>query len=259
MARIRDPAREKAYTLWKEAGGRKAPKGILKEIAKILNKSESLIRKWKNTDEWDNGNVTNNTDSNITNGNGNVTNRKSLIKQAKSMVIAGRTLKEASDQTGLSETSLKNYSARENWIEKQEKYLENLHQKTLSQYEEQYLQDTKMSITLIHNLMVETYRDKLQDNVNFQKIGLRDGMINLFTKAMKAQSSLLGIISTDKMADINLKKMQLDLEKEKFIITSELKRLEILTKSDNINTTEEQKEDSDVDKNIEKWVDEVWK
>lgn len=107
--------------------------------------------------------------------------------------------------------------------------------------------------------MVETYRDKLQDNVNFQKIGLRDGMINLFTKAMKAQSSLLGIISTDKMADINLKKMQLDLEKEKFIITSELKRLEILTKSDNINTTEEQKEDSDVDKNIEKWVDEVWK
>lgn len=259
MARIRDPAREKAYTLWKEAGGRKAPKGILKEIAETLNKSESLIRKWKNNDKWEKGNVTNKSNSNVTNSNSDVTNRKELIKQAKSMVVSGNTLKETSTKLNINENTLRTYSAKEKWIEKQEKYLENLHQKTLSQYEEQYIQDTKMSITLIHNLMVETYRDKLQDNVNFQKIGLRDGMINLFTKAMKAQSSLLGIISTDKMADINLKKMQLDLEKEKFIITSELKRLEILTKSDNINTTEEQKEDSDVDKNIDKWVDEVWK
>ena len=259
MARIRDPARDRAYTLWKEAGGEKAPKGILKEIAETLNKSESLIRKWKNNDKWEKGNVTNKSNSNVTNGNSNVTNKKELIKQAKSMVVSGNTLKETSTKLNINENTLRTYSAKEKWIEKQEKYLENLHQKTLSQYEEQYIQDTKMSITLIHNLMVETYRDKLQDNVNFQKIGLRDGMINLFTKAMKAQSSLLGIISTDKMADINLKKMQLDLEKEKFIITSELKRLEILTKSDNINTTEEQKEDSDVDKNIEKWVDEVWK
>ena len=259
MARIRDPARDRAYTLWKEAGGEKAPKGILKEIAETLNKSESLIRKWKNNDKWEKGNVTNKSNSNVTNDNSNVTNKKELIKQAKSMVVSGNTLKETSTKLNINENTLRTYSAKEKWIEKQEKYLENLHQKTLSQYEEQYIQDTKMSITLIHNLMVETYRDKLQDNVNFQKIGLRDGMINLFTKAMKAQSSLLGIISTDKMADINLKKMQLDLEKEKFIITSELKRLEILTKSDNINTTEEQKEDSDVDKNIEKWVDEVWK
>lgn len=259
MARIRDPARDRAYTLWKEAGGEKAPKGILKEIAETLNKSESLIRKWKNNDKWEKGNVTNKSNSNVTNDNSNVTNKKELIKQAKSMVVSGNTLKETSTKLNINENTLRTYSAKEKWIEKQEKYLENLHQKTLSQYEEQYLQDTKMSITLIHNLMVETYRDKLQDNVNFQKIGLRDGMINLFTKAMKAQSSLLGIISTDKMADINLKKMQLDLEKEKFIITSELKRLEILTKSDNINTTEERKEDLDVDKNIEKWVDEVWK
>lgn len=253
MARIRDPARDKAREIYLNN------KNITnREIANILKVDEKKIATWKHRDNWE---CSTTKKKNVVQQNDNcsTTNRKSLIKQAKSMVLKGSTLKEASEQTSVNLRTLEAYSARENWIEKQEKYLENLHQKTLSQYEEQYLQDTKMSITLIHNLMVETYRDKLQDNVNFQKIGLRDGMINLFTKAMKAQSSLLGIISTDKMADINLKKMQLDLEKEKFIITSELKRLEILTKSDNINTTEEQKEDSDVDKNIEKWVDEVWK
>lgn len=253
MARIRDPARDKAKEIYL------SNKNITnREIANTLGVDEKKIATWKYRDNWE---CSTTKKKNVVQQNDDcsTTNRKKLIKKAKAMVIAGNTLKETSEKVGIPLSTLSEYSSREKWIEKQEKYLENLHQKTLSQYEEQYLQDTKMSITLIHNLMVETYRDKLQDNVNFQKIGLRDGMINLFTKAMKAQSSLLGIISTDKMADINLKKMQLDLEKEKFIITSELKRLEILTKSDNINTTEEQKEDSDVDKNIEKWVDEVWK
>lgn len=253
MARMRDPARDKAKEIY--LSNRNITN---REIANILGVDEKKIATWKYRDNWE---CSTTTKKNVVQQNDDcsTTNRKKLIKKAKAMVIAGNTLKETSEKVRIPLSTLSEYSSREKWIEKQEKYLENLHQKTLSQYEEQYLQDTKMSITLIHNLMVETYRDKLQDNVNFQKIGLRDGMINLFTKAMKAQSSLLGIISTDKMADINLKKMQLDLEKEKFIITSELKRLEILTKSDNINTTEEQKEDSDVDKNIEKWVDEVWK
>ena len=253
MARIRDPARDKAKEIY--LSNRNITN---REIANTLGVDEKKIATWKYRDNWE---CSTTKKKNVVQQNDDcsTTNRKKLIKKAKAMVIAGNTLKETSEKVGIPLSTLSEYSSREKWIEKQEKYLENLHQKTLSQYEEQYLQDTKMSITLIHNLMVETYRDKLQDNVNFQKIGLRDGMINLFTKAMKAQSSLLGIISTDKMADINLKKMQLDLEKEKFIITSELKRLEILTKSDNINTTEERKEDSDVDKNIEKWVDEVWK
>ena len=253
MARIRDPARNKAKEIY--LSNRNITN---REIANTLGVDEKKIATWKYRDNWE---CSTTKKKNVVQQNDDcsTTNRKKLIKKAKAMVIAGNTLKETSEKVGIPLSTLSEYSSREKWIEKQEKYLENLHQKTLSQYEEQYLQDTKMSITLIHNLMVETYRDKLQDNVNFQKIGLRDGMINLFTKAMKAQSSLLGIISTDKMADINLKKMQLDLEKEKFIITSELKRLEILTKSDNINTTEERKEDSDVDKNIEKWVDEVWK
>ncbi|MFR4478217.1 MAG: terminase small subunit [Fusobacterium sp.] len=52
MARIRDPARDKAKELWLEAGGENAPKGILKEIAEKLNVSEGTIRGWKAKDKW---------------------------------------------------------------------------------------------------------------------------------------------------------------------------------------------------------------
>lgn len=54
MARNRDPARDKAFELWKDAGGEKAPKGILKEIADKLALSEGTIRGWKARDKWSN-------------------------------------------------------------------------------------------------------------------------------------------------------------------------------------------------------------
>ena len=86
MARIRDPARDKAFELWKEAGGERAPKGILKEIAETLEKSETLIRKWKNIDEWSSDKNTSNnvsksniSKSNVTKSNGNVTNEKKAL------------------------------------------------------------------------------------------------------------------------------------------------------------------------------------
>ncbi|MEG9320433.1 terminase small subunit [Fusobacterium varium] len=81
MARIRDPARDKAFELWKEAGGERAPKGILKEIAETLEKSETLIRKWKNIDEWssDKNTFNNVSKSNVTKSNGNVTNEKKAL------------------------------------------------------------------------------------------------------------------------------------------------------------------------------------
>jgi len=58
MARARSPARDKAYTLYKQSKGKK----LLKDIATELDVSDSQIRKWKNQDKWDdqmNGNVTN--------------------------------------------------------------------------------------------------------------------------------------------------------------------------------------------------------
>ena len=70
MPRARSPERDLAYQLWLDSGKKKK----LKDIAEELGVSETLIRKWKNQDNW-NGNVTNP-------ANGNVTKQKA-VKAAK--------------------------------------------------------------------------------------------------------------------------------------------------------------------------------
>ncbi|MEC0765726.1 phage terminase small subunit [Bacillus atrophaeus] len=69
MPRPRDPKRDEAFRLWKESDGTR----LLKDIAEELGCSPSLIRKWKNQDQWEeklNGNVTKQNDQ----SNSNVTN-----------------------------------------------------------------------------------------------------------------------------------------------------------------------------------------
>ncbi|MFC3802698.1 phage terminase small subunit [Cohnella sp. GCM10012308] len=69
MARERSPDRDKAERMWLESGG----KMKLKDIAAALGLGESQIRKWKSQDAWASklkGNVTNESNSNVTNRKG---------------------------------------------------------------------------------------------------------------------------------------------------------------------------------------------
>ncbi|WP_144491105.1 phage terminase small subunit [Bacillus sp. WP8] len=78
MARPRNPKRDQAFRLWKESNGTR----LLKDIAKELECSQTLIRKWKNQDSWDeklNGNVTKPKEKT----NGNVTKRPGAPKGSK--------------------------------------------------------------------------------------------------------------------------------------------------------------------------------
>ncbi|MBD3861310.1 terminase [Bacillus sp. 28A-2] len=78
MARPRNPKRDQAFQLWKESNGTR----LLKDIAEELECSQSLIRKWKNQDSWDeklNGNVTKPKEKT----NGNVTKRPGAPKGSK--------------------------------------------------------------------------------------------------------------------------------------------------------------------------------
>ncbi|PRS71012.1 terminase [Bacillus sp. LNXM65] len=78
MARPRNPKRDQAFQLWKESSGTR----LLKDIAEELECSQTLIRKWKNQDSWDeklNGNVTKPKGK----SNGNVTKRPGAPKGSK--------------------------------------------------------------------------------------------------------------------------------------------------------------------------------
>ncbi|WP_144469004.1 phage terminase small subunit [Bacillus pumilus] len=78
MARPRNPKRDQAFQLWKKSNGTR----LLKDIAEELECSQTLIRKWKNQDFWDeklNGNVTKPKEK----SNGNVTKRPGAPKGSK--------------------------------------------------------------------------------------------------------------------------------------------------------------------------------
>lgn len=78
MARPRNPKRDQAFQLWKASNGTR----LLKDIAEELECSQTLIRKWKNQDSWDeklNGNVTKPKGK----LNGNVTKRPGAPKGSK--------------------------------------------------------------------------------------------------------------------------------------------------------------------------------
>ncbi|CQR73317.1 Phage terminase small subunit [Sporomusa ovata DSM 2662] len=65
MAAKRSPKRDKAFEIWRDSNKTIPPK----EIAKQLEVTETLVRKWKCQDKWDekiNSNITNQSKGNIT-------------------------------------------------------------------------------------------------------------------------------------------------------------------------------------------------
>lgn len=78
MARQRSPDRDKAKQMWLKSGG----KMLLKDIAAALGVGDTQIRKWKNQDSWEadlNSNVTNESNSNVTNRKGAPKGNKNAV------------------------------------------------------------------------------------------------------------------------------------------------------------------------------------
>ena len=186
MAKIRDPARDEAKKIYINN------KGITnREIANRLNVDEKKIATWKYRDNWDNTSKKKNVVQQ--NKDCSTTNKKKQIAKAKAMVISGSTLEEASDKTGLKESTLRNYSAKEKWIDQQEKFMQQVYKEIQEFYTKQHIEDRKLSVTLLHNLMVKTFFEEKQGTIDIKEVALRESIANLFIKSIKGQSDILGI------------------------------------------------------------------
>lgn len=202
MSRIRDPAREKAKELWKEAGGDKAPKGILKEIADKLALSEGTVRGWKAKDKWS---VPKKKAMERSDKNMERSNNKSLINQAKSMVVSGATIKEAAEKTGVKESTLQNYSSKGNWMELQEKFLKKVYGRLQEEKGEEHIKRRIESIDYLNYIQKRTLAtiaktEKKEDEKNIglsgkdiESIKAYETVANIIMKTIKGQSELLGI------------------------------------------------------------------
>lgn len=197
MSRIRDPARDKAKELYlnnKDITNR--------EIANILGVDEKKIATWKIRDNWK---CNTEEKKNVVQQNKkcSTTNKKSIIKQAKSMVVEGATIKEAADQTGLKESTLKNYAAKENWMELQEKFLKKVYGKLQEEKGEEHIKRRIESIDYLNYVQKRTLATITQKKEGEKNTGLSgkdiesikayETVANIIMKTIKGQSELLGI------------------------------------------------------------------
>lgn len=191
MAKIKDPNRDKAKELYlnnKDITNR--------EIAKILGVDEKKIATWKIRDNW-NCSTTEKKNEVQQNKKCSTTNNKSLINKAKSMVVSGATIKEAADQTGLKESTLKNYASKENWMEQQEKFLKKIYGKLQEEKGEEHIKRRIESIDYLNyvqkrTLATMTNKEGLSES-EIDNIKAYETVANIIMKTIKGQSELLGI------------------------------------------------------------------
>lgn len=187
MANIRDPVRDKIKEYYE------THKISIKKLAEHFNISENTIKSWKNRDKKNGNDWVQLIDVEGATKGAVADNKKKQIQKAKAMVIAGSTLKETSEKVGIPLSTLGEYSAKEKWIDQQEKFMQEVYKEIQEFYTKQHIEDRKLSVTLLHNLMVKTFSEERQGTVNIKEVALRESIANLFIKSIKGQSDILGI------------------------------------------------------------------
>lgn len=208
MAKNRDPARDEAKKIYLNN------KGITnREIANRLNVDEKKIATWKYRDNWDSTSKKKNVVQH--NKEYSTTNKKKLIQQAKAMVISGSTLKEASKKVGIPLSTLGEYSVKENWIDKQEKYMQKVYEELQKELGEIHIYDRKLATKFIHNSLNEVIKKDYEKSINIKEIALKTEVMNFVIKSIKGQSELIGITDIKSLVDINLSEQDLEIKKQK--------------------------------------------
>ena len=187
MANIRDPVRDKIKEYYE------THKISIKKLAEHFNISENTIKSWKNRDKKNGNDWVQLVDVEGATKGAVADNKKKQIIKAKTMVISGSTLEEASTKTNININTLKTYSAKEKWIDQQEKFMQEVYKEVQEFYTKQHIEDRKLSVTLLHNLMVKTFSEERQGTIDIKKVALRESIANLFIKSIKGQSDILGI------------------------------------------------------------------
>lgn len=185
MSRIRDPARDKAKELYL------SNKDITnREIANILGVDEKKIATWKYRDNWD---CSTSKKKNVVQQKrkSSTTNKKKLLQKAKAIVVQGGTIEEASDKTGLNKSTLLNYSASENWMEQQEKFLKEVYNKIQEELGEKFIRERIETVKMLGTLKSKTFTNVMKGQVEVLKH--YGTAIKNIVDTTEAQSKLLGI------------------------------------------------------------------
>ena len=165
----------------------------LKECANHFGISENTVKSWKKRDKAKGDDWVHLIDSSGAPKGAEGKSKKQLINKAKSMVIQGATIKEASEKTGVKESTLQNYSSKENWIEQQERFLKNVYGRLQEEEGEKHIQRRKEAIDYLNYIQKKTMAKLSNSDLDKKDAEIFNTVVNIVQKTIKGQAQLLGI------------------------------------------------------------------
>lgn len=165
----------------------------LKECANRFGISENTVKSWKKRDKAKGDDWVHLIDSSGAPKGAEGKSKKQLINKAKSMVIQGATIKEASEKTGVKESTLQNYSSKENWIEQQERFLKNVYGKLQEEEGEKHIQRRKEAIDYLNYIQKKTMAKLSNGDLDKKDAEIFNTVVNIVQKTIEGQAQLLGI------------------------------------------------------------------
>lgn len=165
----------------------------LKECANHFGISENTVKSWKKRDKAKGDDWVHLIDSSGAPKGADGKSKKQLINKAKSMVIQGATIKEASEKTGVKESTLQNYSSKENWIEQQERFLKNVYGRLQEEEGEKHIQRRKEAIDYLNYIQKKTMAKLSNGDLDKKDAEIFNTVVNIVQKTIESQAQLLGI------------------------------------------------------------------
>ena len=288
MKRAREPTeeknKEKAFIMWLQLGGNNSPKGTLTKIAKALGVSSGTVRGWKSREKWDSKcNVANSTTVTL----GDVVesqkenNKKHNIIKANEMYLAGTNANKIAKELGVNASTVCRWISRYKWKETRERLLIKVTDILFNKYKKERLKERESSYKyagLIRALAIQKITGKeysIGEDGEKKLIPRMRGKylaaeISALTMAMKLiedtnnfQDRMLGINNMDNLlaniVDEYNRNIDKEFETKKFILSSELKLLEIENKYNNGDNEDQKDNSEDYDITLDEWTKEAWK
>lgn len=141
--------------------------------------------------------------------------RKEKLSQAKAMVISGDSLKEASRKTGLSMDILKKQSSKENWLQLQDIYFQNMTRGLINQYGDEHIKIRGQAIETLSKVLKLTIEETQKGEIDSKKIKVYENIIDVVKKAAEGQAQLLELPNVKDFYNSYYMGQDLELKKEK--------------------------------------------
>lgn len=283
MARERDPARDKAYEMWKESNG----KITNREIANILGVDEKKIATWKTRDKW---NCSTTKKENVVQQKKkcSTTKKEVVKKEIKEEIIETLVDSELTEKQRLFCTYyMQSFNATQSAIKAGYSRetaraigCENLRKPNIKKYlnelKELYAQDdymeTKRILERHKQIAFSDVKDFVEFEMSVDDMGERRWLFKIkddcevdgtLIKKIGYSSNgpAIELEGRDKSLDFLTRYYGLDarteLEKAKLEIQARLKVIELEVKNGGI-TAETETDSKEVEEDLEKWTKEAW-